>query len=199
MEAQGILRKIAHHDVEDLIQEIIFHFVERAAFQDELAVSDKGENFPSAPRACRQPPQGGVFRVRSLKVLSETLVPGKDVQLHLSPFTLEQRYPQLSLPDGSSFLEGRKNSHRTGSKRKEVRSGHSNQAAGPAPPQCALLFLNSISRIFCLPRNHLAFQHSGKFKPEKQRRMGMAFGEIVLASPPACSIDNESLRSQSGQ
>ena len=117
VEAQSILRKIAHHDVEDLIQEIIFHFVERAAFQDELAVSDKGENFPSAPRACRQPPQGGVFRVRSLKVLSETLVPGKDVQLHLSPFTLEQRYPQLSLPEGSSFLEGRENSHRADSKR----------------------------------------------------------------------------------
>ena len=93
VEAQGILRKIAHHDVEDLIQEIIFHFVERAAFQDELAVSDKGENFPSAPRACRQPPQGGVLRVRSSSLLPQALVERKDVQLHLPSTALEQRHP----------------------------------------------------------------------------------------------------------
>jgi hypothetical protein len=36
----------------------------------------------------------------------------------------------------------------------------------------------------CLPQSHLVFLHSSKFKPEKSRATEIAFGQIILASPP---------------
>jgi hypothetical protein len=44
VEAQGKLGKIPNHPIENLVQQIVFHIVELAAFDDELAVSDEGEN-----------------------------------------------------------------------------------------------------------------------------------------------------------
>ena len=43
VDLQGVLRKVAHHEVEDLVQEFLVHVGYLGVFQDELAIDDAGE------------------------------------------------------------------------------------------------------------------------------------------------------------
>ena len=43
IELQGVLREVAHHEVEDLVQEVLVHVGDLRVLQDQLAVDDTGE------------------------------------------------------------------------------------------------------------------------------------------------------------